>query len=897
MTTHTITLARHTAQVVGLMGVLVLGTWDSYGTEQLLLRHGPEWDGLAIDATFHNVPNDEGVTVLADTDGLVPVPPEACMRASKYATITIRGVQDGVQRISCNLPYMVLDHAQVPGANSTATPSENAQALTQMQDLRDGAVDAKKHAEAARDAAAASEKAAASSAVAAAGSAAQAEAQKTAAAKSASDAQGYMQTASDAATAANASAKNAEASAASAESAAKKSADESVAANIAVIEKMQADVASKQTAAAASEKTASDAAAGATDAKAAAVAAQQDAADSAAAAKTSEDAAANSAETAKTAETGAGSSAAAAKNSADQASASAAAAKESQTAAKASQDAASASASTASGKATDAGNSAAAAATSEKNAAASSAAAKTAQSAAETAKTGAESAKTAADNSAKTAASSASTASGAASTATTQAAAAKSSETAAAKSADDAKNYAAQVAGIVTSQAIFGVNFSGSASAGTRVGAAKDFVFTPGTDTSAGQNSFDAVYPWAGMRRCCCTLNADGTVKVNAYKGQPGYIEDGTNGEVLVEIPLFYVSGMLDVAPSISMSMLPGYRAPRKFLNADGSLKQKCYVRAFPGSIGTDSKLHSIAGAVPTGGQNITQFLNSARKWGDTYSVGTSADFEVLAYLMIVVYGTRHAQSKINGCVSLYGTNIAVAAATDNAASVVVAKSAGIEPGMVISIGTGDENETIAKRRIVTSVETIDGDATNVKVNFGGDPVTTTTDHKVWRIMQSTGTANSVIATCGSPVSNTDGRHSFVFYGVENPLYGNQWRFECDWKLIDGVPYWCDDPTKYSWTSNDGYIALDTMAMPDEGWATALQQDDRAPSVQITKSVGGNSGTYLADYFWINKSGTRIALRGGGSGSGGRAGPFSVYLGNDAGAAWWSIGGDLSIPG
>lgn len=151
MTTHTITLARHTAQVVGLMGVLVLGTWDSYGTEQLLLRHGPEWDGLAIDATFHNTPSDEGVTVLADTDGLVPVPPEACMRASKYATITFRGVQDGVQRISCNLPYMVLDHAQVPGANSTATPSENAQALAQMQDLRDGAVDAKSQAEAARD--------------------------------------------------------------------------------------------------------------------------------------------------------------------------------------------------------------------------------------------------------------------------------------------------------------------------------------------------------------------------------------------------------------------------------------------------------------------------------------------------------------------------------------------------------------------------------------------------------------------------------------------------------------------------------------------------------------------------------------------------------------------------
>lgn len=759
MTTHTITLARHTAQVVGLMGVLVLGTWDSYGTEQLLMRHGPEWDGLAIDATFHNVPNDEGVTVLADTDGLVTVPPEACMRASKYATITFRGVQDGVQRISCNLPYMVLDHAQVPGANSTATPSENAQALAQMQDLRDGAVDAKNQAEAARDGAA--------------NSAAAAKESETNAGQSATAAK----TAQSAAETAKAGAETAQKAAASSASNASTS----------------ASTATTQAAAAESSATtakASEEAAGKSAKEAAASAANLDSAVNAATQK-------------------------------------AAAASASAAAAKASENAVAKSAIASSGSAT----------------------------------------------------------------------AAKASETAAAKSADDAKNYAAQVAGIVTSQTIFGVNFSGSTSAGTRVGAAKDFVFVPGTDTSMGQNSFDAVYPWAGMRRCCCTLNADGTVKVNAYKGQPGYIEDGTNGEVLVEIPLFYVSGMLDVAPSISMSMLPGYRAPRKFLNADGSLKQKCYVRAFPGSIGADGKLHSIAGAVPTGNRNITQFLAAARKWGDTYSIGTSADFEVLAYLMIVVYGTRHAQSKINGCTSLYSTNLAVAAATDNAASVVVAKGASIEPGMVISIGSGGENEAIAKRRIVTSVETIDGDATNVKVNFDGDPVTTTTDHKVWRMMQSTGTANSVIATCGSPVSNTDGRHSFVFYGVENPLYGNQWHIECDWKLVDGVPYWCDDPTKYSWTSNDGYIALDTMAMPDEGWATALQQDDRAPNVQITKSVGGNSSTYLADYFYINKAGTRIVLRGGRSRSGGNAGPFYVHLPDGAGDSGWDSGGDLSIPG
>lgn len=430
----------------------------------------------------------------------------------------------------------------------------------------------------------------------------------------------------------------------------------------------------------------------------------------------------------------------------------------------------------------------------------------------------------------------------------------------AAKASEDAAAKSAKAAAFAAGTAYYGVDFSGSTSAGTWTGAAAEFVFTPGTDTSAGQNDFDGVYPWAGMRRCCCTLNADGTVTVNAYKGQPGYIEDGTNGEVLVEVPLFYVSGMLDVNPRVSAVPMPGFRAPKKFQNADGSLKQKCYLPAFPGSIGADGKLHSIAGVVSTGNKTISQFLAAARLWGETYCIGTSADFEVLAYLMIVAYGTRNVQAKMRGVSSLYATNIAVTGALTSEAAVIVAKGQ-LEPGMVISIGTGSENESVANRRIVTAIEAIEGDTANVKASFTGEAVTTTTDHKIWRIMQSTGTANSVISTCGSPVSNTDGKHSFVFYGVENPLYGNQWRFECDWKIVDGVPYICND-TNYNWSSVENYTKLDSLTLPNEGWAKNLQADERFPWLQITKEVGGSSGTYLADYFWINKSGSRIVLRG-----------------------------------
>lgn len=349
-------MALHEVQLKGYSvrpGNLSLGTYDSYGIEQLHVTLDDTWSGLAIDATFHNTPSDKGVTVLADTDGLVTVPPEACKQPSKYATITFRGVQDGVQRISCNLPYVVLDHAQVPGANSTATPSENAQALAQMQDLRDGAVDAKNQAEAARDDAAKSavaskesetnasqsataaktaQKAAASSASsastsastattqaaaakssadAAASSATAAKASEAAAGKSAQGAAASESAAKAAQTAAETAKANADTAASNAVAKATAAAKSAVAAKESETSAGQSATAAANsataaagsaTAAAGDAKTASDAAAGAKDAKAAAVAAQKDAAaskaaaaNSSAAAKTSEDAAAKSA--------------------------------------------------------------------------------------------------------------------------------------------------------------------------------------------------------------------------------------------------------------------------------------------------------------------------------------------------------------------------------------------------------------------------------------------------------------------------------------------------------------------------------------------------------------------------------------------------------------------------
>lgn len=146
-------------------------------------------------------------------------------------------------------------------------------------------------------------------------------------------------------------------------------------------------------------------------------------------------------------------------------------------------------------------------------------AARNSASAASESSTAAGMAKAGAEKSANAAAGSATAANEAAGKSAASAAAAEKSRQAASKSEEGAADSAdaaaasatqagqsataaaasAKAAASAVSATFYGVEFTGSTSAGTRTGAAADFVFTPGTDTVAGQNDFDGIYPWAGM--------------------------------------------------------------------------------------------------------------------------------------------------------------------------------------------------------------------------------------------------------------------------------------------------------------------------------------------------------------------------------------------------------------
>lgn len=130
---QTVNLTGYKAQVNGAQ-YLRLGTWDSYGIEQLQIVPGPEWTGLVIKAVFVTAAGTTPVVV--PDSGLINVPPEATAQAlgvESPGMIVFSGVTSGVQRITCNLLYLVSDHAPIDGTAPEPTPDQWAQFVTMVQ--------------------------------------------------------------------------------------------------------------------------------------------------------------------------------------------------------------------------------------------------------------------------------------------------------------------------------------------------------------------------------------------------------------------------------------------------------------------------------------------------------------------------------------------------------------------------------------------------------------------------------------------------------------------------------------------------------------------------------------------------------------------------------------------
>lgn len=202
-----------------------------------------------------------------------------------------------------------------------------------------------------------------------------------------------------------------------------------------------------------------------------------------------------------------------------------------------------------------------------------------------------------------------------------------------------------QVQGFYPSLAVLmGVshNTANSSPALTRLGAAVGKSATAGIGATAGASDFDSMPIYKDIK--LCNLAANGTV--NAYLGDAGFKRDGTNGDVMVEIPVFWykvISGTLEEwwiasGPSNGFAKHPAFSrgAPYNDLS-------KIYVSAYEAAAGYTSK----TGVTPLVSISRTTARSGAAGKGSGWLQLDIATVMAVNLLMYIEYATLDMQTAV----------------------------------------------------------------------------------------------------------------------------------------------------------------------------------------------------------------------------------------------------------
>lgn len=141
---HEIQIDGYCARFSGVGARLQLGTYGSYGIEQLHIELGESWQGLVVYANF--VTADGTTPVIVPESGLVDVPPEATAKPGT-GNIVLDGTADGVRIYSVDIPYLMLKHSALTGEAPAPTPDRWEQFVAEVKQYSDAAAESADKAE------------------------------------------------------------------------------------------------------------------------------------------------------------------------------------------------------------------------------------------------------------------------------------------------------------------------------------------------------------------------------------------------------------------------------------------------------------------------------------------------------------------------------------------------------------------------------------------------------------------------------------------------------------------------------------------------------------------------------------------------------------------------------
>lgn len=420
--------------------------------------------------------------------------------------------------------------------------------------------------------------------------------------------------------------------------------------------------------------------------------------------------------------------------------------------------------------------------------------------------------------------------------------------------------------GMIETEDVLGITMDYKNKTCTRIAGAKNL--TAGAD-------FDKFSMYGGRKRC--NVSDGGTI--NAYYGDEGYTEDGSNGQVMVYQPKFYYL----VCPLeydrqetgygyhlrkanyyVSERQRAGFKLHPAFYDKNGNEVDYILMSAYEGCIydtsanayilndeqvmdASKDKFSSIAGARPATGvsqnltrPNIEQMAKNRGEGWHSFGIKT-ASMEQL--LMIVEMGMMNLQTAIGqGVVNLPWTT-----GSDTTSSYAGAT------GSTASLGNGT------------------GRATKTTTYEGGKA----TEYTV------------------------DGKTSICYRGVEN-FWGNIWKFAygINFYCEVGKPflgYVCKDFNYAESKKTDNYENIGFALPSENGYVSAMGYSTKYDWLFLPSEVKGNSSLPVGDYYYQNNTwdGYRIARLGGSWNDGSSAGGFYWGLNAGVGTRGRSIGGRL----
>ena len=347
---------------------------------------------------------------------------------------------------------------------------------------------------------------------------------------------------------------------------------------------------------------------------------------------------------------------------------------------------------------------------------------------------------------------------------------------------------------------------------------------------------FNSAYPWSGMKRCNLT---DAGV-VTAYFGDTDFKGDGTNGQVMVEIPKFYYKTVpvaytmvnKQVVPSklqyyVCDAKLDGYKLHPAFLR-DGEELDYVYLGAF----------------------EAVAFDASAGNYVNDFAFDAAADM----------------LGSVSGFKPISGKHTTFTRAT--------ARS------MARRRGAGWEIQDFLTTCAVQMLILIELASFDVQTEIGQGIVNKTDDGSN-NMAENTGYTSSMGSTSGEVATSSTTHKAVNYRGIEN-FWGNIWIW------VDGVNIQ-NSGYGYLWIADHGF-ADDIMTEPyhrvngqipgSNGYVDKFIYDGTFDFMFVASSVAGASNQPPNDYFWQNRASTSmtVALLGA-----------HWYYGLHAGAFCWGV--------